>query len=222
MIRYTPQSQLTLEGFETPFLQRLDPDNRWVKLAANIPWDKLANIYYRRMSDSQGAPALDARMVIGAVIIKHVLDIDDREVIQQIKENIYLQYFVGLSSFQTTEPFDASLMVSIRKRLGQQIMEEFNNEVLRQAGIIVREDENSEEQSSDDSNSASKQNSADDNQNSEATVGQQMQDDAAEMQTPKTEIKIAYSGQLMLDATVAEQQIEYPTDLKLLNESRQQ
>lgn len=30
------------------------------------------------------------------------------------------------------------------------------------------------------------------------------------------------SGTLLLDATVAEQQIEYPTDLKLLNESREQ
>src|SRR3954470_18291347 len=30
------------------------------------------------------------------------------------------------------------------------------------------------------------------------------------------------SGTLMLDATVAEQQIAYPTDLKLLNEGRQQ
>ena len=136
MIRYRPQSQLTLEGFGTPFSQHLDPDNRWVKLAQNIPWDKLANIYYRRMSDSQGAPAIDARMVIGAVIIKHRLDIDDREVVEQIKENVYLQYFVGLSSFQTGEHFDASLMVSIRKRLGQQLMEEFNREVLMQAGMI--------------------------------------------------------------------------------------
>ncbi|HLG41531.1 MAG TPA: transposase [Chitinophagaceae bacterium] len=57
------------------------------------------------------------------MIIKHVLNIDDREVVEQVKENIYLQYFVGLSSFKTCEPFDASLMVSIRKRLGQQMME---------------------------------------------------------------------------------------------------
>ncbi|HLG41532.1 MAG TPA: hypothetical protein VI461_17760 [Chitinophagaceae bacterium] len=65
MIRYTPQSQLTLEGFETPFLQHLVADNRWIKLARHIAWDKLANIYYRKMSDSQGAPSIDARMVIG-------------------------------------------------------------------------------------------------------------------------------------------------------------
>lgn len=119
MIRYTPQSQLTLEGFETPFLQHLDKDNRWVKLANLIAWDKLANIYYRKMNSDFGAPSLSARMVIGAVVIKHMLNIDDGEVVAQIQENIYLQYLVGLSSFTTKEPFDPSLLVTIRYRLGQ-------------------------------------------------------------------------------------------------------
>jgi len=76
-------------------------------------------------------------MVIGAVIIKHMLNIDDREVVVQIHENMYLQYFVGLSSFTTQEPFDPSLMVTIRYRLGQDVMEEFNQLVLREAGIIA-------------------------------------------------------------------------------------
>ena len=49
---------------------------------------------------------------------------------------MYLQYFVGLSSFTTTEPFDPSLMVSIRYRLGQEVMEAFNQLVLQEAGVI--------------------------------------------------------------------------------------
>ncbi len=80
-------------------------------LARFIPWDKLANIYYRKMNSDFGAPSLSARMVIGAVIIKHMLNIDDREVVAQIQENMYLQYFAGLSSFTTTEPFDPSLLL---------------------------------------------------------------------------------------------------------------
>lgn len=131
LIRYTPQAQLSIEGFETPFDQQLDTTNRWVVLSKHIPWDKLANIYYHGMRSDFGAPSLSARMVIGAVIIKHILNIDDREVVEQITENIYLQYFVGLSSFQTSPPFDASLMVSIRKRLGKDVMDQFNEQVLR-------------------------------------------------------------------------------------------
>jgi hypothetical protein len=101
LIRYIAQAQLTLEGFQTPFFQHLDKNNRWVKLADAVPWDKLANVYYRKMDSDFGAPSLSARMVIGAVIIKHKLHIDDREVVAQIQENMYLQYFVGLSSFTT-------------------------------------------------------------------------------------------------------------------------
>lgn len=213
MIRYIPQSQLTLEGFETPFSQHLDGNNRWVVLAGRIPWDKLANIYYRRMSDTEGAPSISARMVIGAVIIKHMLNIDDREVVEQIKENIYLQYFVGLSSFQTQEPFDASLMVSIRKRLGQQTVEEFNKEVLKQAGIIQ------ERNNVETPEPEGKQNN-DNKHNDDPTVRQEQQSNEQGEQRLKP--GDSHSGQLMVDATVAEQQIEYPTDLKLLNESRQQ
>ncbi|MBT6764398.1 MAG: hypothetical protein HN778_20505, partial [Prolixibacteraceae bacterium] len=45
MINYTSQNQLSLELFKHPFEQELDKANRWVKLAAVIPWDELAGIY---------------------------------------------------------------------------------------------------------------------------------------------------------------------------------
>ncbi len=41
-------------------------------------------------------------------------------------ENPYLQYFVGLKEFQDDAPFDPSLMVHFRKRLGLEIMQEIN------------------------------------------------------------------------------------------------
>jgi hypothetical protein len=41
------------------------------------------------------APA-DARIVIGAMIIKHKQKLDDREAIETILENKYMQYFLGL------------------------------------------------------------------------------------------------------------------------------
>lgn len=201
MIRYTPQSQLSLEGFETPFVEQLDKSNRWVKLAQAIPWDKLAGVYYKNMNSNFGAPSIGARMVIGAVIIKHMLNIDDREVIEQIKENMYLQYFVGMSSFSTKAPFDASLMVSIRYRLGEQTMEAFNRLVLQEAGIIpyTEQSEDIKDDNNDHTSSAIN-----------PTIPTEQNN------------RPANSGTLMMDATVAEQQIEYPTDLKLLNEGRQQ
>jgi len=224
LIRYTPQSQLTLEGFQTPFSEHLDKNNRWVKLTAIIPWDKLANIYYRKMDSDFGAPSLSARMVIGAVIIKHMLNIDDREVVAQIQENMYLQYFVGFSSFTTKEPFDPSLMVSIRYRLGQDVMEEFNQLVLQEAGVIPSKematiDSDDNENNSSDTFSNADQSIANDKEERDIEPSNNIEHNdlaAANKTSPDN------SGTLLLDATVAEQQIEYPTDLKLLNESREQ
>jgi len=73
-----------------------------VKLSARIPWDRLADGYYRNLSASgTGRPAKDAQMVIGAVIIKHKLCLSDEETVRQIQENPYLQYFLGFEEFQT-------------------------------------------------------------------------------------------------------------------------
>ena len=85
MITYKSQKQLTLEGFETPFEVKLDPNNRWVKLSQCIPWDELAIGYYQNLSITHGRPAKDARLVIGAVIIKHKLCLSDEETVQQIR-----------------------------------------------------------------------------------------------------------------------------------------
>ena len=70
---------MTIEEFRTPFKVKLDKANRWIKLGESLPWDALASIYYRSMSSDMGAPAIDARVVIGAMVIKHKLKLDDRE-----------------------------------------------------------------------------------------------------------------------------------------------
>jgi hypothetical protein len=74
MIRYKSARQLNLEGFSLPFGGKLNPENRWVKWSLSIPWDELAAGYYKSMSATQGRPGKDARLVIGAVIIKHKLN----------------------------------------------------------------------------------------------------------------------------------------------------
>ena len=46
-----------------------------------------------------GAPAKPFRMALGALIIKEKLGISDRETVEQIKENPYLQYFIGREAY---------------------------------------------------------------------------------------------------------------------------
>jgi hypothetical protein len=119
MIRTTSSKQLTIAEFDWPFDTALDKHNRWVKLSACIPWDELAESYYQGFTADRGRPMKEARLVIGAVIIKHKLCLSDVETVQQIQENPYLQFFVGLSGYQTAEPFAWSLFVEIRKRMGE-------------------------------------------------------------------------------------------------------
>ena len=41
---FVSQTQLVIEGFETPFSQKLSTSNRWVVLAHKIPWDEICNV----------------------------------------------------------------------------------------------------------------------------------------------------------------------------------
>jgi len=62
-------------------------------------------------------------MAFGALIIKETLVLSDEELVNQMTENPYFQYFIGLPEFQKEAPFDPSMMVHFRKRLNGQVMQ---------------------------------------------------------------------------------------------------
>lgn len=129
--KYLSPAQLTLEGFETPFERSLNPQNRWVVLARLIPWDEICNIYLKHTGISPtGRPPISPRIVLGSLIIKHLCNLDDRETVDQISENIYMQYFLGYSSFSDQAPFDSSLMTDFRKRLGMDQVNAINERIV--------------------------------------------------------------------------------------------
>ncbi len=45
---------------------------------------------------------------------------------EQITENPYLKYFIGLPGYQETPPFDASTLVLFRKRITAEMLNEAN------------------------------------------------------------------------------------------------
>ncbi len=199
MIRYTPSSQLKFENFQTPFDHHLKPGNKWVKLAQAIPWDACAKIYHRFLDAKQGAPSLDTRLVLGAIIIKHMKGLSDRDVVSEIQENVYLQYFVGFSSFNPEAAFDPSLFVTIRKRLGLKAFEEMNDLIVSRALRLKKVEDR------------------DDGVDNNIST-----DDVKEGESKSGEKKLKNKGRLKLDATVADQLILYPTDLRLLNTAREE
>jgi IS5 family transposase len=50
----------------------------------------------------------------------------DEKVVEQIRENPYLQYFIGYGEYRDEEPFESSMMVHFRKRLGLEELSEIN------------------------------------------------------------------------------------------------
>jgi hypothetical protein len=206
MIRTQSHRQLSLSEFDWPFQVALDEDNRWVKMSKCIPWDALAEGYYQGLSTTHGRPAKDARLVIGAVIIKHKLCLSDEETVRQIQENPYLQYFTGLPGYQMKAPFAPSLLVEIRKRMGPSVFEVFHG------AIIDALEEAKEEQKSRSQPKPKSANQGDDPPPTSGGSGGAGGPEE-EASTPQ--------GKLILDATVAPQAIRYPTDLSLLNEARE-
>jgi transposase, IS5 family len=128
---YVSSSQLLISDFILPFDGKLDSDNRWIILAKQIPWDSIVNIYQKQLNNkSKGASSINPRVVLGAIMIKHICDLSDRDTILQIQENVYMQYFLGLQSFSNEAIFDASLFVELRERLGVEQINEINEKVI--------------------------------------------------------------------------------------------
>ena len=122
--------QQDFHKFELSFGYKMDPENRWVLLAKIIPWDKIEEKYGKLFSEkATGAPAKTSRIAFGSLYLKEKLGVDDREGVEQLKENPYLQWFVGLYEFKPDRLFDPSLMVYFRKRFTQEILAEINNEI---------------------------------------------------------------------------------------------
>lgn len=189
---YIGQQQLTLEGFETPFSRSLRKDNRWVELADKLPWDILVGTYLGQMRNSDtGADGINPRVAIGAMIIKHMCDLSDRETVQQIQENMYMQYFIGYKSFSDEIPFDPSLFVNFRKRLGIDQINEINEKIL---GLNSKDDDSK-------------------------GVSGNIQNERQNGVMPKE--PVTHKGKLITDATACPQDIAYPTDLNVLNDARE-
>lgn len=203
---YKPtEQQITFpQEFFLPFGGKLNPDNKWCQLALMIPWADIEKKYARSFPVHRGQRAYSVRLALGALIIQNAKSLSDRDTVEEITENPYLQYFIGLSSFVDKPPFNHSLMTHFRKRLGKDVINEVNEIVTRHTsqskdpedkpplggdgdGPVICDQEQSEQESQEESLSNEKEN----------------------------------SGQLILDATCTPADIHYPTDLWLLNKSRE-
>lgn len=127
MYEYNENQLILPHEFFLPFGGQLNPKNRWVLLSQIIPWAKIEEKYLQALGDTrQGQKAYSVRLALGALIIKEHMGLSDEETVEQITENPYLQYFIGMSSFQEEAPFHPSSMTHFRKRFGADVINQVN------------------------------------------------------------------------------------------------
>ena len=179
------QRQTEFIEFVLPFSGKLRRDNRWVRLAKFIPWDEFESDYCKVASKSRvGPPAKSVRIALGALIIKERLGTSDEETVEQIRENPYLQYFLGYKEYKDEQPFDPSMFVYFRKRFKETTLSTLNDQIVEKA---LEEEKNATEK---------KSSSKDDNGDPGNTSSETNQ------------------GKLIVDATCTPADITFPTDLK--------
>jgi len=205
------QDQLQFPDFLLPFGGKLSPTNRWIRLADLIPWDLVEQAYRRSFgSDSLGSPAKSARIAFGALVIKERLGVTDRETVEQILENPYLQFFLGLTEFRDKPLFNPSMMVHFRSRFSGEDLAAINQRIVLAEGDAngqadgVEEEEDRAVELREDGTGA---------ENSDPPAANGSADEESSERSN--------SGKLLVDATCTPADITYPTDLKLLNEARE-
>lgn len=138
-------------------------------------------------------------MIIGALIIKHKMNLSDEETILAIQENPYMQYFVGLSEFTDQPIFDSSLFVTICKRLGTT---DFNGMSVSLLELQLQlEKSRPEDKKSNSGDEGGGQGDLDDQDPTFVDSHGRL-----------------HAGSLKMDATCFDAEVRYPTDIDLLHD----
>jgi len=222
MINRRDRKQIKIFENNRQFVINIDDDNRWVRLSRLLPWDKIEEHYAKNMSEVRGREGMSSRVAFGAILVKEQLNLTDAETVNQINENVYLQYFLGQTEYNQKPLFDPSMMVHFRKRFTNEFIEKVNEYIC--LGKWSDNDDNSGESPDDNAHEYSKQES----EHSETEIPEQIikQSEQTTQKYPEDnsdedECKIENRGKLLLDATVAPSDIRYPSDVSLLDECRE-
>jgi len=124
MYKTNDKSQHTFLGFNQPLGLHMNPYNKWVKKADQVPWDVFENKYAELFQSNTGNVAKPLQMALGSLIVQTRFGFSDVDLVEQIQENPYFQYFIGLPGYQEEAPFEASSLVHFRKRISYDFIAE--------------------------------------------------------------------------------------------------
>ena len=136
MIESSFQEAFSQEWVEN---QITDPTNELVILRQVIPWQAIINQLAQFYDGTSGRLGKSLRVMVALLILLRLRLLSDREVIQQVKENRYMQYFCNVPDEELSSFVNPSTLSRLRQRLGEEgiaIIETGVFDVLRLAGIV--------------------------------------------------------------------------------------
>ena len=199
---YRPQCKQK-QLFTDPVIQgnlSLNPNNRWVVMAKLIDWSHIEDEYQKNFQSDKGEEAYSARVAFGVLLIKEFYAYSDRETVESIKENPYLQYFLGFSEYSYDLSLHPSSLTYFRKRFPPDAVRKINKQ-------FIESEKAKDDVNKDDPPSPKTPHDASD---AKEVSGEQ----SSEM-SPQCN-----RGTVILDATCCPADIQFPTDVRLVHEAR--
>lgn len=212
MYRSHKAKQLDLFTQIALIMDILDHDDEIIKLVDSIDWYYIEKIYSHNFTSTKksGSPNnYPARVAFGALFLKQYSGLTDRQLVQQIKQNPYWQYFLGYDEYSPMNTFHPSTMVDFRKRFPEDFLNELNDrnaqKVIDKWNNSAKADEKKDDQDDDENN-----------QDSDQFASSPEDFD----QTDPSDESVQNHGTVKFDGTCCGDDVAFPTDLNLLNSSR--
>ena len=109
----------------------LDSKHPLFKLANMVDWSLFEKSFAPLFCADNGRPPKPIRLMTGLLMLKHLRNVSDEQVVAQFAENAYYQYFCGLEAFSTSAPCTSSELVHFRHRIGEEGVELILKESIR-------------------------------------------------------------------------------------------
>ena len=109
----------------------LDFKHPLFKLANMVDWSLFEKSFAPLFCADNGRPPKPIRLMTGLLMLKHLRNVSDEQVVIQFTENAYYQYFCGLEAFSISAPCASSELVHFRHRIGEKGVELILKESIR-------------------------------------------------------------------------------------------
>ena len=123
-----PTAQL---GLFHGLADQLDQQHPLYLLANKINWIFFEDNFKKHYSEKMGKPAKPIRLMVSLLILKHIRNQSDENLVEQWSENLYYQYFSGEQYFQPNIPCVPTELVAFRQRIGEAGVELILQESIR-------------------------------------------------------------------------------------------